>query len=100
MRNLITNGIKYSYKGGIIEISAIKKGVKTEISIRDYGKGMSEEVINNLFRIDIKSSEKGTNNEEGTGLGLILCHEFIKLHGGEIWVESEVGKGSLVVFRI
>jgi len=71
-----------------------------EIAIRDTGIGMSQTMVDNLFRIDIKTSREGTDGEPSTGLGLILCKEFIEKHGGKIWVESEVGKGSTFYFTL
>lgn len=100
LRNLLTNAVKYSYEGGRIEIEAVKTGSKSEVSVRDFGKGISDKQMSRLFRIDLKNSEKGTKNETGTGLGLILCHEFIQMHGGEIWIESKPGEGSRVIFKI
>ena len=61
---------------------------------------MTEETINKLFRIDVNITSEGTNKEKGTGLGLILCKEFIEMHNGKIWVESEVGKGSTFWFNL
>jgi len=70
------------------------------IAITDTGVGISKEVLSNLFEISKDNSTKGTEQEEGTGLGLILCKEFIEKHGGKIWVESEVGKGSTFKFTL
>jgi len=64
------------------------------------GVGFKKELIKNLFKIEENQSMQGTNNEKGTGLGLILCKEFVEKHGGKIWVESEVGKGSTFYFTI
>jgi len=69
-----------------------------EISVRDTGIGMSPTMIDNLFRIDLQNNRKGTEGEPSTGLGLILCKEFIEKHDGRIWVESEEGKGSVFSF--
>jgi signal transduction histidine kinase len=73
---------------------------KVEISISDTGIGMSPNMIDNLFRIEVQTNRKGTLGEPSTGLGLLLCKEFIERHGGEIRVTSEVGKGSTFYFTM
>ncbi len=98
--NLLSNAIKFTKINGNIVIDAIKKIDRVIISVQDNGVGISNENINKLFRIDVHHSTKGTNNESGTGLGLILCHEFINLSKGEIWVESEKGVGSTFFFSL
>ena len=100
LRNLISNSIKYSNQGGAINIAAIKKTDHAEISIQDHGVGMSDEIKNNLFTTKINPSTLGTSNEKGTGLGLAICNDFIKILDGEIWVESEIGKGSTFNFTL
>lgn len=99
-QNLIGNAIKYSRLNGIITIEANTIGNQTKISVIDNGIGMSEEDKNKLFRIDQKITTPGTANEKGSGLGLILCNDFIKKHKGKIWVESEIGIGSKFIFKI
>ena len=107
-RNLISNAIKFSQIGGRIEIGAIfepSEGSKpsegyVEIYIKDNGIGMDEKTINKLFRIDTSVTNFGTAGEKGTGLGLILCKEFVEKHGGKIWVESKIGKGSTFYFSL
>ena len=99
-RNLISNAIKFSNPEGKITISAEKMTNEFRISVSDNGIGIEKNTIEKLFRIDQNNSTKGTQNELGTGLGLILCKEFIEQHGGKIWVESEVGKGSKFSFTI
>ncbi len=100
LRNLISNAIKYSNAGGQIEINTRQIGSETTISVSDTGVGMAPEVASHLFEISQIHSTKGTANETGTGLGLLLCKEFVAKHGGNIWVESEVGKGSTFYFSI
>ena len=100
LRNLITNAIKFTHPDGQVIISADKKPDELTISITDNGIGISKETIGRLFRIDENHIALGIQNEKGTGLGLILCKEFIEKHGGKIWVESEVGKGSTFCFTI
>ena len=100
LRNLISNAIKFTYPGGKIVISSDKKPDELMISISDNGIGIKKEVIDKLFRIDETYIAPGTQEEKGTGLGLILCKEFIEKHGGKIWVESEVDKGSTFYFTI
>ena len=98
--NLISNAIKFTTNNGEINISAKASEKMVIISIKDTGIGILPENINKLFRIDVHFSTKGTNNESGTGLGLILCYEFIKLNNGKIWVESELDKGSTFYISI
>ncbi|MCX6219466.1 MAG: PAS domain S-box protein [Bacteroidia bacterium] len=99
LRNLISNAIKFTHPGGEIIISAEEKEGLT-VSVIDNGIGIPKDRIEQLFRIDENYSTNGTQNEKGTGLGLILCKEFIEKHGGKIWVESEEGKGSIFYFTI
>jgi signal transduction histidine kinase len=94
LRNLLVNAIKYSHHNSKIIVAANIISSQLHISVYDYGVGISKEKIDKLFRIDTKISTPGTENEKGSGLGLILCKEFIEKHNGKIWVESEVGKGS------
>ncbi len=100
LRNLISNSIKFSNPGGEILISAIQLKNEIMLEIRDNGVGIKNDIIPKLFLIDSGISTRGTKNEEGTGLGLILCKEFVSKHGGKIWVESEVDKGSRFKFTL
>jgi signal transduction histidine kinase len=101
IRNLINNAMKYSYENTDVIVSGREKNGLVEISVKDSGTGMDEETRANLFRIDVKNkSEIGTRGEKGSGLGLILCREFILKHNGAIRVESEPGKGSEFIFTI
>lgn len=100
IRNLITNAIKFTPKGGTITIAAKEVGKYAEISVEDTGVGMSEATMANLFRLDTTHSTLGTNQEAGTGLGLILCKEFVEKHDGKIWVESKLGVGSKFIFYL
>ena len=100
LRNLISNAIKFTHPGGLIIVSAEKELDELKISISDNGIGIKKEAIGKLFRIDENNIRMGTQNEIGTGLGLILCKEFIEKHRGKIWVESEIGKGSKFYFTI
>jgi signal transduction histidine kinase len=99
-RNLILNAIKFSDKGGLIEISSKQEGDFHVMAIKDYGVGINPEVQKILFDKTTGYSTRGTANEKGTGLGLILCKEFIEKNGGKIWLESEEGKGSTFYFTI
>jgi len=104
-RNLISNGIKFTSKGGNVSISATSiiddhNKLFVRISVKDSGMGMKPEVKSKLFSISESISTKGTEKEEGTGLGLILCKEFVEEHGGQIYVESEPGKGSDFMFTL
>ena len=94
IRNLLSNAIKFTHEKGCIKIGARDTGKSVEITVADTGVGIKPEDIKKLFLIDANFSTTGTANEKGTGLGLILCEEFIALNNGDIRVESEIGKGS------
>ncbi len=94
IRNLVSNAIKYTPEGGRIEIKAFEENDRIILKVQDNGIGMDKEMLGSLFRIDENNSTLGTNNEIGTGLGLILCKEFIEMNNGDIEVESTIGKGS------
>ncbi|HPS17044.1 MAG TPA: HAMP domain-containing sensor histidine kinase [Bacteroidales bacterium] len=101
IRNLLTNAIKYSHSDGKIFIrSEINKHNEVEISITDEGVGIPEEDMSKLFKIEVKYSTPGTSNEFGTGLGLILCKEFVEKHNGRIWVISKLNSGSTFKFTL
>src|SRR5690606_16777930 len=100
LRNLISNAIKFSYPGGEISVSVTKNKNGLVVAVSDTGIGISKKVIGKLFQIDQNIKTSGTQNEQGTGLGLILCKEFIEKHGGKMCVESEPGKGSTFYFNI
>ncbi len=101
LRNLVSNAVKFTEKGGEVCVNAkIELDKTVVISVKDNGIGMNPETRENLFRIDIQTNRKGTEGEPSSGLGLLLCKELIEKQGGEIWVESEAGKGSEFFFSI
>jgi PAS domain S-box-containing protein len=101
LRNLISNAVKFTPDGGHILIEALLNiDNNIEIKITDSGIGMTPELKNKLFHLNEKTSRPGTAGEPSTGLGLLLCKEFVEKHGGAIWAESEVGKGSTFCFTI
>lgn len=100
LRNLISNAIKFTHSGGIITIKGEEKNDAAAFSVQDTGIGMKPDMIRRLFRVGEDVSRTGTDHEEGTGLGLILCKEFVEKHNGKIWVESQPGKGSTFSFTL
>jgi PAS domain S-box-containing protein len=101
IRNLVSNAIKYTNKGGRISLSVNATNDKNiGIAIQDTGIGMCSEMVAKLFRIDTRANRKGTDGEPSTGLGLLLCKEFVEKHGGKIWVDSEEGIGSTFYFTL
>jgi len=99
-QNLISNAIKYSNPGGEVVITAQIINHYIEIIVTDSGVGMDEEIKNKLFKVEEQVSKPGTSNEKGSGLGLILCKDFIARHNGSIQVESEPEKGSQFIIRL
>ncbi|HSD09269.1 tetratricopeptide repeat protein [Flavobacterium sp.] len=93
-RNILSNAIKFTPKKGAIKIEAKEDANNTIISISDTGIGMNAEMVMNAFQLDTKINRKGTEDEPSSGLGLILCKEFIEKHGGKIWIESEENIGT------
>ncbi len=100
IRNLISNAIKFTHPKGLISIRCVKKDEQVELSVIDNGVGIKKEDQKKLFRIDQHLTTQGTSEERGTGLGLILCKEFIEKNNGKIWVESELNKGSSFKFTL
>tara|TARA_R110001583_G_scaffold24456_1_gene89146 strand:+ start:405 stop:1508 length:1104 start_codon:yes stop_codon:yes gene_type:complete len=100
LRNLISNAIKFTKLGGAINISTISKHNQVEITVSDNGVGMDDEKRKKLFDTSANITSSGTANEKGSGLGLVLCKEFVEKLGGNIWVESEEGKGSDFKFTL
>lgn len=100
IRNLFHNAVKYSYEGGEITLSVINSGNMIEVSVRDLGIGMSSEQTETLFNDSFTPSLPGTNNEKGSGFGLIICNEFVQRIGGTIQVESKPGQGTKFIFTI
>lgn len=100
LRNLLSNAIKFTHPGGKVELSTKTREGMLQVCIRDNGVGITKEDLKKLFRIEEGFSRKGTQNEQGTGLGLLLCKEFVEKQGGTIWVESELDHGSMFCFTL
>ena len=100
LRNLISNAIKFTNNGGTVTIIAQQSDTCTTVTVSDNGVGIAPEMLPKLFDIKVVHSTKGTAQEKGTGLGLLLCKEFVNKHGGKIWVESQLKKGSEFKFSL
>lgn len=100
IRNLLSNAIKFSHRNNCVSIEAIAEGSFVRISVYDNGIGLEPDEVQKLFAINEKSSKPGTERESGTGLGLILCKEFVERHGGQIGARSEPDKGSCFWFTL
>ena len=100
LRNLVSNGIKFTNPMGNVSISAVVKNDLTEVTVEDTGIGISPDNQKKLFTIDKQFSSEGTSNEKGTGLGLVLCKDFVEKSNGTISVESKLNKGSKFTFTI
>lgn len=100
LRNIIQNAIKYSYKGSDVKIITKKVKNKVHISVIDKGIGMNESRLKSLFHFEKKDSVLGTEKETGTGLGLLICKELLEKSGEKIWVTSELGQGTSIIFSV
>lgn len=100
IQNLISNAIKFTNPEGFVEITENGLGNKIQYSVSDTGVGISPENISKLFRIDVNFTTRGTQQEKGTGLGLVLCKEIVNIHGGEINVESNIDAGTKITFTL
>ena len=100
LRNLIGNAIKFSYKQKSIDISVKSEKGMAVVSVQDQGIGMKNKNLGSLFDLSKNFTTKGTENEKGSGLGLIICKEFVEKNNGKIWAESEYGKGSTFNFTL
>ncbi|GAK55345.1 PAS fold family [Candidatus Vecturithrix granuli] len=100
VRNLLANAIKFTPSGGAVTITATETATDVCVTVADTGIGIPPDKLAQLFRIDGKTQRDGTSGEKGTGLGLILCKEFVEKQGGQIWAESEPGNGTRVMFTL
>ena len=100
IRNLLVNALKYTEKGGHVEIASKQTDGFLEMSVSDNGVGISNANLEKLFRIDARVKTPGTANEKGSGLGLILCGEFVERNGGDIWAQSRLGEGAVFRFTL
>ena len=101
VHNLLTNALKFTPTGGKIEVyTSISDDDFISVTIKDTGIGMSKKLLDDLFSIDKKTNRPGTNNEPSSGLGLIICNEFLEKNGGKISVESEEGSGTSFTFTL
>lgn len=100
LRNLVSNAIKYTRKGGKVKVSAKTNTNKVEITVADNGVGIPTNKQSEIFQIDKRTNTFGTEKEEGTGLGLIICKDFLARNGGQIWVESTLEMGSKFTFSL
>ncbi len=100
IRNLVSNAVKFSYRGGSVNITAEVGKKFATISISDKGVGIAPEMLEKIWVVGSHHSSSGTESESGTGLGLVICKEFVQAHGGTIWAESKPGEGSSFNFTI
>jgi PAS domain S-box-containing protein len=100
LRNLVSNGIKFSNPGGEILVEAKRKDGEVEISVTDRGVGITEDALQKILNKNTNFTSYGTKGEKGSGLGVDLCIDFVELHGGKFWAESEPGEGSTFRFTL
>ncbi|MFA8342144.1 MAG: ATP-binding protein, partial [Rhodothermaceae bacterium] len=100
LRNLLSNAIKFTPRGGEVKVWCEETEAEHKISVSDSGVGMDKNALDSLFKIEVYNTTLGTEDEKGTGVGLILCEEFVKKHKGVIYAESEIDKGSVFTYTI
>jgi signal transduction histidine kinase len=97
--NLLSNAVKFTPEGGSVDVSAAKVNGEVRVAVADTGPGLAPDDHERIFE-EFQQTETGIEQREGTGLGLALSKRFVELHGGRIWVDSELGKGSTFVFTL
>lgn len=100
VRNLVSNAIKFSEPGGSVVVKTRKDGDFVEVSVKDNGIGIKPEDQDKLLKPNTHFTTYGTSNEKGSGLGLMLCKDFVELHDGKLWFESEQGEGTTFFFTL
>ncbi len=100
VNNLLTNALKFTAAGGVVEVCAKRDGTVVQVAISDSGSGLSVEDLGKIFEVGSRSKRNGTFGEKGSGLGLVICKDFIELNQGSIWAESQPGRGSTFYFRL
>ncbi|HOQ49674.1 MAG TPA: ATP-binding protein, partial [Candidatus Kapabacteria bacterium] len=100
LRNLLSNASKFTPRRGSIQVKAEADGDMAVVSVKDNGIGIPRDLIDKLFEIGVKTSRKGTEDEPSSGLGLILCKEFVEKNGGTLWLESTEGEGTTFYFTV
>jgi len=97
--NLLSNAVKFTPSGGLVDVSATQSNGEVRVSVADTGPGIAAEDLDRIFQ-EFQQTEEGARHQEGTGLGLALSKRFVEMHGGRIWCDSEVGRGSTFVFSL
>ncbi|MEM9024271.1 MAG: HAMP domain-containing sensor histidine kinase, partial [Bacteroidota bacterium] len=100
VRNLICNALKFTDTHGEVRVSASQEAAGLHVTVQDTGVGMIPKIRDKVFAVDTATSTTGTHGEKGTGLGLVICREFVEKHGGRIWVDSTPGQGSTFHFTV
>jgi signal transduction histidine kinase len=100
VRNLISNALKFSHKGGKVVLSSRTNGDMVKVTVSEYGVGISKQQVDSLFKLDSSPSAIGTAGEKGTGIGMTLCKEMVERNGGKIWAKSTIGEGPQVYFSL
>jgi two-component system, sensor histidine kinase and response regulator len=100
VRNIMSNAVKFSFENGTISVSTKTEGDNVIVSIKDAGKGIKQEDQDKILNSKVQFTTYGTNNEKGSGLGLMLCQDFVEMHNGKLWFESEEGKGTTFYFSL
>lgn len=100
VRNLLSNAIKFSYANSVVSVELIQDGERLIVSVCDHGVGIEEANLQKLFKLEESYTTVGTQNERGTGIGLLICKDFIEKHDGKLWVESQINQGSTFYFDL
>jgi len=96
----MSNAVKFSFENGTIFVNSKAEGDNLIVSIKDAGKGIKQEDQDKILNPKVQFTTYGTNNEKGSGLGLMLCQDFVEMHNGKLWFESEEGKGTTFIFSL